>query len=269
MVTLLHSADNAYKNNTVFLMLLIFSVLSCLAAAALIYHHIDYRRDIVTETKASLQALTLKATQDIEAILSQTMNDADTVAEGLTRGKLSSSQALQRLKTLVQDNPKYYGGAMAYRPFGYKPERRLYAPYYKKSGVDGQLEFVQIETVYDYTLPEFDWYGLPMQEDSRWGEPYWGPAGKTYMVTYSSVFYEHDPKSGKQTPLGVVTIDISMGQIKKIIEDIDLGPSGFGALISLEGIYLYHPNTEYVVSQKSIIQVARIQGWGQVFPCHI
>jgi len=257
MVTVSHSTNNSYKNNTVFLMLIIFSVLSCLAAAGLIYHHIDYRRDIVIETKTSLQEFTVKATQDIEAILRQTMKDADTVADGLSKGKLSSSEVLQRLKTIAQNDPKYYGAAIAYRPYGYDPKRRLYSPYYKKSGIDGQLESVQIETIYDYTKPEYDWYGLPMQEGSRWGEPYWGPAGKTYMVTYSSVFYEHDPGSGNKIPMGVVTIDISMEKIKKLIEDIDLGPSGFGALISHKGVYLYHPNKEYVVSQKDIIQVAQ------------
>ena len=257
MVTLTNITAITNKNKAVFIMLLILSILSCLAAAGLIYHHIDYRRDIVIETKTELQKLTVKATRKIEAILRQTMDDADTLADGLSTGKLSRSQALKRLKTIVQDNPKYYGGAMAYRPFGFDPKSRLYAPYYKKTGVDGQLEFVQIETIYDYTKPEYDWYGLPMQEGSRWGEPYWGPAGKAYMVTYSSVFYENGVDAKDKSPMGVVTIDISMDQVKKLIEDIDLGPSGFGALISPEGVYLYHPNTEYVVSQKNIIQVAK------------
>lgn len=253
----LEPASNPNKNNAVFTILLVVSVVSFFAAAWMIYSHIHYRRDIIFETKNELQNLTIKATQDIEAILRQTTYDADIIADGLTTGKLSKSKMLKRLQAMVEKNPHYYGGTITFRPFGYDPNRRLYSAYYRKAGVGGNLELVQVESFYDYTKSEYEWYVLPMQEGSRWSEPYWGPAGKTFMTTYSSVFYENDQKTGDTPPLGIVTIDISMDQIKKIIEDIDLGPSGFGALISSKGVYLYHPIREYVFSQKNIIQVAQ------------
>jgi len=53
-------------------------------------------------------------------------------------------------------------------------------------------------------------------------------------------------------PLGLLVIDISMDHVKKIIDGIDLGPSGFGTLISKKGIYLHHPDMEYVVTRKKI-----------------
>ncbi len=249
------SAARFNIKNTVFLLLLTISCVSFLAAIGLIYFHIDYQNDIVVSTKKKLYELTVTASNDIANILQQTMNDADAIANKLTLNNLSASQALKSVKTLLDKNPNYYGSAISYRPFGYDSKQRLFSPYYKKSGNKGKLSFVQIETLYDYTKPEFDWFVTAMQLGSRWSEPYWGPAGNAYMVTYSSVFYDTQSKS--KTPLGVVTIDISMNQIKKLIEDIDLGPSGFGALLSAKGVYLYHPITEYVISQKNIIQVAK------------
>lgn len=241
----------------VFIVMLIISVTGFISAASLIYNHIDYRQNIVSETKTKLQHLTDAASQEIEAILLKTMDNANKMAADLTKGNIEVSILLKHLKKVVKNNPNYYGGAITYRPFGFDPDCRLYSTYYKKSGINGKLEFIQIETVYDYTKPEYSWYVAPMKNGSCWGEPYWGPAGKAYMVTYSSVFYENDSTTGEKIPLGVVTIDISMDQIKNLIENIDLGPSGFGALTSAKGIYLYHPNTEYVVSQKDIMQVAK------------
>ncbi len=237
----------------VFPVLLVVSVLGCIASSGMIRRHIDYRRDIVLETKNELRELTAKAARDIDLILRQTMTDADGVAAGLNEESISNSEGLERIRRIVEKNDNYYGGSITYRPFGYDPDRRLYAPYYSR--LDGKVALTPFDGDYDYTKPENGWYALAMKEGSRWSEPYWCPAGKTIMVTYTSVFYEN-AGTVDAAPLGMVLIDISMSRIRKIIEDIDLGPSGFGALVSQKGVYLHHPNTEYVVSGKTILEVA-------------
>lgn len=158
---------------------------------------------------------------------------------------------------MLADNPNYYGGTITFVPFGYDKNTQLYSAYYSKSGPKGALEFLQLADVYDYTKPDYDWYVEPMAKGNRWGEPYWDDAGKTYMTTYSAVFYTEDPVTHKKIPNGVVTIDIAMNQIKNIIESLDIGPSGFGALTTRNGNYLYHPNYEYVLSHLNIKDVAR------------
>lgn len=250
------SAAKKTGKNRAFIILLLLSGFSFVAAAGAIWHHIQYRRETFAKTKDELQRLTVKATQDIEVIFKQAMANVDSVAGELTGGQIDKSGVLPQIRSLILKNPNYYGSTICYRPYGHDPAIRLFAPYYHRiNGESGELEFVKLEDQYDYTKPEFDWFVVPMKEGNRWGEPYWDPAGKTYMITYSSVFYDRDPKTGKKTPLGVVTVDISMDYIKKIIENIDLGSSGFGALISSKGVYLYHPNTDYVISKKTITQV--------------
>jgi hypothetical protein len=248
---------NHKKRKIAFVVLLMLAALSLIAASGVIWQHIRYQRETFAKTKSELQSLTLKATQDIEAIFKQAMANVDTIANKLTAGRIAKSEILQQIRNVILQNPNYYGSTICYRPFGYEPAKRLFAPYYHRiNGETENLEFVRLEDQYDYTKPEFDWFVRPMKEGSSWGEPYWDPAGKTYMITYSSVFYDYEFTTDRKVPLGVVTLDISMDYIKKIIEDIDLGTSGFGALVSSKGIYLYHPNSEYVVSQKTVTQVA-------------
>jgi hypothetical protein len=258
MNSLSPSDQNSRKRSPAFLILLILTLLSFIAATNSIWHHIRYQQETYANTKTVLRNLTLKATEDIEAIFKQAMGKVDIIADKLTNGKMGKPEILQQIQALVLENPNYYGSTIAYRPYGYEPNKRLFAPYFHRLNREGgNLEFFQLEDSCDYTQPDPDWFVRPMKEGSSWSEPYWDPAGKAFMVTYSSVFYELDSSTGKKTPLGVVTLDISMDYFKKIIEDIDLGASGFGALVSSRGVYLYHPNTEYVVSRKTITQVAK------------
>jgi hypothetical protein len=217
-----------------------------------------FKRDNFQKTKTELQDLTIQATKDIETIFKQAMVKVDDIANGISSGHRDQTEILQQVKTLVASNPNYYGSSITFRPYGYDPAKRLYAPYYHRViGEEGKLELARIEDSYDYTEQDYDWYVRPMKDGNSWGEPYWDPAGKTYMITYSSVFYDNNSISGEKIPLGVVTLDISMDYIKEIIEGINLGASGFGALVSSKGLYLYHPNTEYVISQKTITDVAK------------
>ncbi len=257
MSNLSQSDQNRKKKNIKFLVLLTLTVLSFIASAGFIWHHIQFQRETFAKTKTELQNLTINATKDIESIFRQAMGKVDSIAHNLSSGNIDKSEILLQIKSLVAENPNYYGSSVSYRPYGYDDTRRLYAPYYHRVFGDmGRLELSQIEDSYDYTKQDYDWFVRPMKQGSCWGEPYWDPAGKTYMITYSSVFYEKNPNPDIKKPLGVVTLDISMDYIKNIIENIDLGASGFGALVSSKGLYLYHPNTEYVVLQKTITEVA-------------
>lgn len=233
------------------------SLVSAVVSAVLIYRYATYRREVILATRIEIRKITATAASHIDSILQQTMAEADGLTSDISLGLLSNRQILARLKQLAKGSPYHYGAAIAYRPYGYDPQRRLYAPYYnKKEGME-ELVFTMVDYDYDYTQPEYEWYTLPMKEGNRWSDPYWCPSGKAHMVTYSSVFYEPGAQPGKHYPLGIVVIDISMDRLKKIIEDLDLGPSGFGTLVSEKGIFLHHPEREYVAARKRITDLAR------------
>ena len=236
-----------------------FGILLGLAAAAAVWsgwsiagHLADTRR--LTESSTSrLATLTTSAALSIDAILRDAMSGVDSVAAGLSTGALTRDTALARLREALEANAHFYGSTISYRPFGFDPSRRLYSAYYAKR--DGRTEYVQLDEAYDYTQPDYEWFGPALAGGPLWTAPYYDEAVRTFMVTYSAPFYAADPSAARD-PLGVVTVDISMDEIRRIIESLDLGPAGFGALVSQQGLYLFHPDAELVLGRKTLAEVA-------------
>jgi len=227
-----------------------------LLASYFIYQHISFKKSIYKSARNDLVQLTSEAAKEIDRILMETMDSAGELAEGLSSGHINKENMHDHLKKMLLKNPNFYGGTITFRPYGYDSRTKLYSAYYSKSGKNGALEFLQLADIYDYTKPNYDWYVEPMIKGNRWGEPYWDEAGKTYMTTFSALFYKKDAHSGKRVANGVVTIDISMSRMSNIIESLDIGPSGFGALTTREGNYLYHPDYAYVLEHKSLKDIA-------------
>ncbi len=98
-----------------------------------------------------------------------------------------------------------------------------------------------------------------MEKGTTWIEPYFSQNNNTMVATYSAVFNVNDPETGRAVKTGAVSISISIDQINEIIKSVDLGPSGFGGLISKEGFYLYHPKAEYVTGRKTILDIAKLK----------
>lgn len=150
---------------------------------------------------------------------------AENLAQMISDGEISRDSYIGALKDLVESDGLYYGGAIAFAPYAYDPDVRLYAPYYAKK--DDSLEYMQIEDSYDYTLDEQTWFGEAMASGSRWSAPYFDDAvGDILMTTYSAVIYQPGAE-GQKKPIGVVTIDISIDDIGLIMQSLNYG-SGFG-----------------------------------------
>ena len=95
------------------------------------------------------------------------------------------------------------------------------------------------------------------EKKNVWTEPYWGQATQAHLISYSALFYGRSSSNGEKEPAGVVTVDLSLKHIKQIIESQPLGRNGFGGLTTGSGKYLYHPEQEYVVSGKSLQDIAQ------------
>ncbi len=238
---------------------ILVAISSLIGALLLSYQYLVYKEELDSSARSELKAITSNAASQIDEVLMEVTRSAEKLASMVSHSRFSEATMLLMLRETLQSSVNYFGGTITFRPYGYDKNKRLYSAYYIRPGEKEELNFQRLDEVYDYTTPEYDWYVEPMKKGSRWGEPYWDEAAKSHLVTYSAVFYE-TMQADVPVPLGVVTIDISMNQIKAIIESLDLGPSGFGALTTREGSYLYHPNQEYVQTKKNIRDVAREKG---------
>lgn len=240
-----------------FIFLVVVCAASLLLTGLLSYQHWSSKRAVTESSRTQLVGLTSKAAASIDAIARDTTAIAESLAADLTTGTLKKEAIVQRIKDLAEQHPHVYGITVAYMPFAFDPGKRLHAPYYAK--LSGRLEYVQVETMYDYTRPEHEWFSPVIEHGARWTQPYYGAAGMTLMMVYSTPFYRVDPNTRSRVAIGVVAVPIAMDEFRRIIESFDLGPSGFGSLVSETGSYLYHPNPEFVQARKSLQDVAREQ----------
>lgn len=239
-----------------FWLLVLLCVSSFAAMAYLVFQHLSLKGRITSQAKGHLQDLTRSAAARIDGTLREVMTAAELVADDLSSGRLPKDEELmkRRMAETLGGNRHFFAISITFKPHAYRADRRLFSPYYKR-GAAG-LIYQPVETRYDYT--GYDWYAAALKQGrSTWVEPYFGLVGGTLMTSYSALFYGEDPVTRRKVPAGVVVIDLSVDELRKIAESLELGPSGFGALISRKGVYLYHPNNEYVVERKTIMDVAR------------
>lgn len=226
-----------------------------LSTVATTRHYVQSLRENASTAEEELKKLTHGAAMEIDSMLRAAIEAADGIAEDLSTGKLSKKAALGPMRKTLKEHRHFYGGTVTFKPYGRDADTKLFSAYLHKKEHQDELVFIRLDRVYDYTQRE--WYTGAMTKGSRWGEPYWDEAVNTFLMTYSAVFHERNEESGKKEPAGVVTIDISIAEIRRFLESLDLGPSGFPALTTRNGAYLYHPNDEYVRNSKTLLDIAR------------
>ena len=156
------------------------------------------------------------------------------------------------LKDLISDNEEVFGSAVAYEPYAYDPDKRLFAPYCYRQ----QTDLAWLYLPYDYLSS--DWYRLP-KENGRaiWTEPYYDEgAGEILMSTFSVPFFL---RTGQQRQLsGIVTADIALDWLRTVVSAMEIPRGGFGFLITKNGTFVSHPDSRWVMNE-TIFSVAEAQ----------
>lgn len=167
---------------------------------------------------------------------------------------LSEEELKALLRSVVDNNPDIYGATVAFEPNAFKKDKRCFAPYYCKKG--GKLTFTYLNCN-RYNYFEWDWYRIPRQvRHPVWSEPYFDRGGGDIMMsTYSVPFYRS--VDGEKRFTGIVTADIGLEWLEKMVSAIKIADSGYGFLISGKGTFLTHPQTRLIMN-KTIFDVAKI-----------
>ena len=233
----------------------LLAAVSFVASAVFIEQHLTYKRGVINSTRTHLTSLTFQATRTIDRVAREAIDNANLIADQLSKGQLTHEKALVRLRELLERHPHFLSAALSYKPYAFDPGRRLWSAVYVKK--NGLINYVQLDKVYDYTRPEYDWFGAAISDGPHWSQPFYGEASNSLLVAYSVPFHGMNRATGQYFAKGVVTVTISMEEIGRVIESLDLGPTGFGALVSQKGVYLYHPDTELVIARKTLTQLSR------------
>lgn len=222
--------------------------------AVFLTDYISYRRKVTREAKTAVSELTVRAAAQIDGVVSRIMTDATALADALSRQELDDDDVARRLTAALDTDPRLFGMGVLYKPYAYQSDRRLHAPYVTREGGEARLGLLQ--DLYDYTDGRYEFYSVPIERGATWVGPVYGRASRTLIATYSVPFTRMTAAGVKETR-GVVMSALALDDLRRVVEGLDLGPSGFGAITSQTGAYLYHPNNEYVLSKKTLADVAR------------
>lgn len=100
-----------------------------------------------------------------------------------------------------------------------------------------------------YQYHYWDWYQIPKELDRPiWLEPYFDEGGgDIIMTTYSVPFYTRE--NGTKKLCGIVTADISLSWLQKLVSHMKIIKNGYGFLISKHGTIVTHPDVSKIMNE--------------------
>jgi len=162
--------------------------------------------------------------------------------------EISEEEIYNLLVRNVSDNPLVYGAAIAFEPFAFHEDKRLFSPYVHESA--DNLEAIDIgEDSYDYTDGNWEWYSA-VRESGRaiWTEPYFDEgAGDVLMTTFSAPFFRDGNFAG------VATLDIRLDTLSELTAR-EFGDKNF-IILSQSGRFISHYNSSMVMNSTIQDQV--------------
>lgn len=242
---------------------LTFFILVCafvIVAAIVAYNFTTSRGIILAQAEENSRLLVTGTAGRIDSVLSGVQKVAENIAFSLEDATLTRKEILDLNRRVLANNPEIYGMAIAFEPYFLEKDKLFFAPYYFRSG--GRIGFTMLgDTHYRYFY--MDWYQIPKELGrSVWTEPYFDEGGGgVLMATYSVPFYR--TVEGRSVFAGVVTADISLEWLQKLVSSIRLFDSGYAFLLSRHGTFITHPDDNLVMNQ-TVFSLAEERGSEQL-----
>jgi sigma-B regulation protein RsbU (phosphoserine phosphatase) len=160
-------------------------------------------------------------------------------------------EILKILQNIVESDLYIFGTCLAFEPYSFQKDSLYYAIYSWESPRGLKSKYLSGRN-YNYFKKE--WYKNAKELNAPvWSEPYFDlGGGDTLMCTYSVPFYKHGTTKVFK---GVLTLDVSLSSLDKIVSQIKVYETGFGFLISKKGVIISYPDSTFI--NKNILDVAR------------
>jgi class 3 adenylate cyclase len=222
---------------------------SLVFALALAYSYSYSRRIILEEAEKGARGLTLSVARRIEQEFRAAAKVPKALSAVLEASNPDKDTLIRIMSRMVEESREVYGSAVAFEPGAFEKGVRWFAPYcFKdKSG----LKYEQIGSAsYDYFTK--DWYHVPMVLKAPvWTDPYFDEgAGGIIMTTHARPFFESGGKGSAAKVRGIVTVDVSLEWLTKLVCSVQVGRTGYCFIISDTGAFVTHPNPELIMSES-------------------
>jgi sigma-B regulation protein RsbU (phosphoserine phosphatase) len=235
------------------LALLVLAITTLMMLAINIYDYRVSRRIMMDNIKETARHLTTSTINKINGILDTVEIMPKYVALRLEGNEALDEDLLEkRVRDVLTANPAVFGSAIAFEPYAFKTNLLYYCPYAYITSNGVELQHLGGE---NYQYFEWDWYKVARSlESAIWCEPYFDEgAGNIVMATYSVPFYRGKGKNRKC--MGVVTADISLEWLRKLVDSVSILKTGYAFIISRNGVFVAHPKKEYIMTE-SVFSIA-------------
>lgn len=218
---------------------------SCLLLAFMGYRYWRDYRSMVAEAIRQTRSEARRGSEDIATKLNHIASVAEDIAQDLSSGALLQDNLGQRLRQALRRDSAIFRIGAAFVPFAFAPDLRLYAPAYAVEG--DQTRFLEMDSFYDYTDPQYDWYHAPLAVGATWLDPFFDETIGEIVVVYSTPFHLPESGSRESGPSGVLVLWLPASYLQTRLDILNLGVSGFGHIQSKAGNYVAHPTFDLVV----------------------
>jgi methyl-accepting chemotaxis protein len=170
----------------------------------------------------------------------QTINNILETEKGLAKSMAKTVESHSELlhesdydELLLNYIPMYeetFGMGVWFAPSAFKGKEK-YAPFAYKNG--GSVVTDDSYTTGDLDIWSTEWYQVGSQSEGGWTKAYVDPSTNVSMVTAAYPIQQSDDKL-----TGVVTVDMDISSIQKLISNLKIDYEGKALLVEAEGIYL-------------------------------
>ena len=228
-----------------------FAVLSLIGFLYVIAMGMQYHKEnrtLMSEGVQSAQKIGEEARAQVESNLRRVTETIDKASKNLLKnGREDSHQLLAVLRDIMYSDPGFVEAGVAFAPFAYDPQIRLYGISYVVDE-DG-MRLRDLDSIEDYSKPEAIWFNRAMEGKAVWLEPRYDEARHEMLVTYAAPLFKPEEST---TPLGVVFTTYSLSSLKRILNQMDLGDNGYSFLLSSEQNFIVHHNQDYIDHRWSL-----------------
>jgi cache domain-containing protein len=226
----------------------VLSVIGFLYAIGIGLQFSGENRTLLSEGLQSAQQRGGETQTQIESTLRRVAEKVGKVSENLFKnGQDDPQQLLETIRKVMYSDPNFVEAGVAFAPFVYDPQFRLYGFSYVVDEDGMQLRDLDVNE--DYTKTGAVGYHSAMEGKTVWLEPKYDEARHEMLVTYAAPLFKPEEPS---KPVGVVFATYSVSSFKRVLDNMDLGENGYGFLLSSERHFIVHHNQDYIDHRWSL-----------------
>ncbi|MFH1477530.1 MAG: SpoIIE family protein phosphatase [Verrucomicrobiota bacterium] len=229
--------------------LLVLLGTSLVFAAAFLYNYVLSRRSILRNTEMNARNLAGATVSRIEAVLNGVEKIPGYMALCLEERAWAREDLAAFISNALAANPDIFGSTVAFEPYAFNPHFKFFAPYCCRRDTEIRQTWLGSD---QYQYFYWDWYIIPKELNRAvWSEPFFDEGGgNIIMTTYSVPFFHANTINGLRQFRGIVTADIALDWLVKLVASVSYFKTGYAFLISQNGVFVTHPDKRLIMRQS-------------------